>query len=84
MNVAHVNKYRPEFTKKVFTANVSENTPVGSKILQLSATDKDYGDTLYYSLHNAQSVASLKIFKLDYQTGELAVAESLDRYDEFR
>ncbi|XP_065207257.1 fat-like cadherin-related tumor suppressor homolog isoform X3 [Planococcus citri] len=79
VNVASINKYRPEFIRKVFVANVSENTPVGTKILQLSATDRDSDQNLFYSLHNAQSLASLKIFNLDYQTGALSIAESLDR-----
>lgn len=78
--MASINKYRPEFTRKVFVANVSENTAVGTKILQISATDKDSNQNLYYSLHNAQSLASLKIFNLDYQTGALSIAESLDRW----
>lgn len=79
VNVMRINKYRPEFTKKIFFANVSESTSVGTKILQLTATDKDYNENLYFSVHNAQSLASLKIFNLDYQTGALTVAEPLDR-----
>lgn len=75
-----VNKFRPAFTKKIFLANVSESTPVGTKILQLNATDQDHEQNLYYSIHNAQSLSSLKIFNLDYQTGALSIAESLDRY----
>jgi len=80
VDVVSVNKFRPQFTRKVFTANVSESLPIGTRILQLNATDNDHNQNLYYSFHNAQSLVSLKIFSVNYQNGTISLAESLDRW----
>lgn len=79
MNVVPINKHRPVFNSKEFRANLSESTPVNSKILQLNATDRDVGQNLYFSIHNAQSSSSLDIFSLDHETGVLSIIKSLDR-----
>lgn len=79
VDVVSANKFRPQFSRSIFTANVSESTPIGTKILQLNASDNDHNQNLYYSFHNAQSLVSLKIFHLNYQDGTISVIESLDR-----
>lgn len=74
--VNDVNEQGPVFSQAVYVVNVSENFAGGSPILSLRASGQD---NLLYSIHNAQSVMSLKIFKIDSLTGDITIKEPLDR-----
>lgn len=81
VKVIDVNDHRPEFLELTYKAEVSENL-VGKdeSILRLEARDKDEdGRRLFYSLHNAQSTASLQLFHVDTFTGAISLTEALDR-----
>ncbi|XP_039294510.1 fat-like cadherin-related tumor suppressor homolog [Nilaparvata lugens] len=79
VTVMDINEHRPWFTQNLYSANVSESTPVGTEVVQLQATDEDQDSKVLYSLHSARSPASLAAFKVDYQTGVITVVQSLDR-----
>lgn len=79
VNVIDINDHRPEFTESVYHVDISENVEKGEKILQLHATDEDEDKKVFYSLHAAQSQASLEIFHVDSVTGAVTLNEVLDR-----
>lgn len=79
ITVIDINDHRPEFNQTVYIVNVLENTAEGTEIMQLSATDIDEDETLFYSLHAAQNPASLRLFRIDSVTGGVILAHQLDR-----
>ncbi|XP_053978063.1 fat-like cadherin-related tumor suppressor homolog isoform X1 [Hylaeus volcanicus] len=79
VTVIDINDHRPEFTEATYRVDISENVEKGEKILQLHATDQDEDKKVFYSLHAAQSQASLGIFHVDSVTGTISLNEVLDR-----
>lgn len=79
MQVVDINEHRPMFSKQLYTANVSEGSLIGTEIIRLSAIDLDQESKVVFSLHSAQSASSLHHFKVDYLTGAISIAQSLDR-----
>lgn len=79
VTVIDINDHRPEFTESTYRVDISENVPKGEKILQLHATDADEDKKVFYSLHAAQSQASLGIFHVDSISGSVTLNEPLDR-----
>ncbi|XP_014600494.1 PREDICTED: fat-like cadherin-related tumor suppressor homolog isoform X3 [Polistes canadensis] len=79
VTVIDINDHRPEFTESTYHVDISENVPKGEKILQLHATDADEDKKVFYSLHAAQSQASLSIFHVDSISGTVTLNEPLDR-----
>lgn len=73
------NDHRPMFSKNIYEVDISENVEVGTEILELSATDDDEDDKVFYSLHATRSPSSFGIFKIDSITGAVTLASSLDR-----
>ena len=71
------NTFNPEFVKSIFEVRFKENMPVGSKITQVKAEDRD-GDPLLYSI---QSEELKQFFRLDPNTGEVFSEKVLDRED---
>lgn len=58
---------------------ISENVEKGEGILQLHATDEDEDKKVFYSIHSAQSQASLELFHVDSVTGLITLNDALDR-----
>lgn len=75
-----INEHRPEFSKPIYRANITENSDVGTEVVKLSATDKDHDSKVVFSLHSAENPSSLHLFKVDYQSGLVTIAQPLDRY----
>lgn len=75
-----MNDHRPEFLKNQYFVNVSENARIGSELFVLEAYDNDKDSILQYGLYSAQNPSSLQLFKIDYLSGLLTIAQSLDRY----
>ena len=78
ITVLDSNDHIPKFSKDLFTGEIRENSPNGTFVLQVNASDKDLGT-------NAEIVFSLKsrrqdenLFTLDAQTGELRTNAVLD------
>ena len=73
------NEHRPELSESVYRVNIAESAEVGTAVVQLSATDKDVGQRLFFSLHAASSPASLELFRVDSLTGVVSLIKPLDR-----
>ncbi|XP_023674181.1 protocadherin-10b isoform X3 [Paramormyrops kingsleyae] len=70
----------PVFDQPVYTVNLPENSPVGTLVIQLNATDMDEGqngEIVYsFSNHNAPKVKDL--FSIDGRTGRIEVSGEVD------
>ncbi|XP_054245321.1 protocadherin gamma-C5-like [Indicator indicator] len=78
--VLDVNDNAPTFDHATYKVQVPENTPVGSLLLRLNASDPDEGPNgqVQYSfgLHTSDSVR--RLFTLDLRSGEVRVSGALD------
>lgn len=79
VNVVNINDMDPMFSSEEYEATVKENSPAGTSILKVTATDKDEGEfgKISYSLVGEHS----SDFTIDADTGVISVLNSalLDR-----
>lgn len=70
ITVEDQNDNDPKFTQNQYSVTISEDTPAGSSILQVQATDRDHGENarITYSLSNETQW----LFKIDNETGVIA------------
>ncbi|KAM9795542.1 protocadherin alpha-8-like [Neosynchiropus ocellatus] len=87
IDVLDVNDNMPTFTKDSYGAVLNENSPVGTTILQVNATDVDDGlnGEVVYSFGNNVHNKLRQLFEIDTVTGEIIVKglidfEAKDRY----
>nr|XP_037285827.1 fat-like cadherin-related tumor suppressor homolog [Rhipicephalus microplus] len=78
VEVLDANDNWPVFSESLYQVEVSESSSPGMKILQLTATDADEDQRLFYSIHNSEQVTSNSHFMLDSDTGVLSLALPLD------
>nr|XP_054593295.1 protocadherin alpha-8-like [Nothobranchius furzeri] len=80
VDVLDVNDNSPVFTKDIYSANVKENVPVGTVVIQVNATDLDQGKNgeIIYSFGNEVDVKLLELFSIDESTGEIKVTGQID------
>ncbi|XP_075458244.1 protocadherin Fat 2 [Ascaphus truei] len=78
IDVVLSNRHRPEFLQKLYAVQVSEDVPAGEEVLKVSATDKDSGNRLIYTIHGSADPRSAKMFRLDPNSGLLVTTETLD------
>ncbi|XP_023698568.2 protocadherin alpha-C2-like [Paramormyrops kingsleyae] len=80
VRVLDVNDNAPEFDRKTYSINVAENTPIGSLVMRLNATDLDEGSnaelTYSFMLYTSEKVQDM--FELNSNTGELKVKGVVD------
>ncbi|XP_072251871.1 protocadherin alpha-8-like isoform X16 [Leuresthes tenuis] len=88
VNVLDVNDNMPVFSKESYTAVINENSPIGTTIIQVNATDLDDGlnGEVVYSFGNNVNNKLPKLFEVDANTGEIIVKglldfETKDRYE---
>eukprot|EP00066_Takifugu_rubripes_P011199 XP_003979698.2 PREDICTED: protocadherin alpha-C2-like [Takifugu rubripes] len=85
VKVQDTNDNPPRFDKKVYTVNMTENTPVGALVMKLNATDLDEGSnsdlTYSYSLYTSEKTQ--ETFHLNPSTGEITV-KGLLNYEDFK
>ncbi|XP_053734794.1 protocadherin alpha-C2-like [Synchiropus splendidus] len=85
VQVLDTNDNAPTFDKSVYNINMMENSPLGSLVIDLKATDLDEGSnselTYSYSLYTPDKTQ--KTFNLNPSTGEITVKEMLN-YEDFR
>ncbi|XP_067374409.1 protocadherin gamma-A11-like isoform X36 [Channa argus] len=77
--VLDANDNAPVFSQSVYRVTVPENSPKGTVILRVSATDNDKGaneEVAYSFSHHTDSASSL--FNIHPQTGEMKVSGVLD------
>uniref|UniRef100_A0A665UMX5 Cadherin domain-containing protein n=1 Tax=Echeneis naucrates TaxID=173247 RepID=A0A665UMX5_ECHNA len=85
VRVMDTNDNAPTFEKKIYNINLLENSPIGSLVIHLNATDLDEGSnseiTYSYSLYTSEKTQ--ETFNLNPSTGEITVRGMLN-YEDFR
>lgn len=80
VKVLDSNDNAPTFDQTVYSVNLRENSPLGTLVIQLNATDVDEGqngEIVYsFSSHNAARIKDL--FNIDSRTGRIEVAGEVD------
>lgn len=82
VRVLDANDNVPVFSQRVYKASVSENSPIGTVITTLNATDLDegvYGEITYSFSHLSDKMGG--VFEINPQSGEVRVAGVID-YEE--
>ncbi|XP_072251874.1 protocadherin alpha-7-like isoform X19 [Leuresthes tenuis] len=80
VNVSDVNDNPPVFNQESYTAQVRENSPVGTTVIQVNATDLDEGSNgeVVYSFGNDVDARVRARFDLNPDTGFITVAGYID------
>uniref|UniRef100_A0A8C9TB25 Protocadherin b n=1 Tax=Scleropages formosus TaxID=113540 RepID=A0A8C9TB25_SCLFO len=85
VRVLDVNDNAPQFEQHVYSVNVSENSPIGTPVLKLNASDLDEGpnaDIVYsFTLYTSEKIQEM--FSLNANTGEIKVKSVID-YEEIK
>uniref|UniRef100_A0A3Q1HY96 Cadherin domain-containing protein n=1 Tax=Anabas testudineus TaxID=64144 RepID=A0A3Q1HY96_ANATE len=85
VHVLDTNDNAPVFDKSIYNVNIMENSPIGSLVIDLNATDLDEGsnsDIIYsYSLYTSEKTQ--ETFNLNPSSGEITVKGTLN-YEDFR
>ncbi|XP_044060698.1 protocadherin alpha-3-like [Siniperca chuatsi] len=80
INVLDVNDNVPIFTKPLYKTSITENAPLGTSVLTVTATDADDGPNgqISFSLGSKDQDHVLEIFQIDEHTGLLTVKGKID------
>ncbi|XP_073710575.1 protocadherin alpha-5 isoform X22 [Misgurnus anguillicaudatus] len=80
IDVLDINDNAPVFTKETYSVVLNENTPVGTTILRVNATDSDEGQNgeVIYALGHDVNYNLRKLFDVNPTTGEIIVTGLLD------
>jgi len=76
VEIADENDHGPQFARSSYQATVDENTPVGTSVLKVAATDRDKGKNGLVTFAIANAAPSP--FTIDPFTGVIATSEHLD------
>lgn len=80
VDVLDVNDNMPVFTKDVYSVTLNENSPIGTTVVQVNATDLDDGPNgeVFYTFGNDVDNKLRKLFDLDPITGKILVKGNID------
>uniref|UniRef100_A0A667WWE3 Cadherin domain-containing protein n=1 Tax=Myripristis murdjan TaxID=586833 RepID=A0A667WWE3_9TELE len=83
VSVQDTNDNAPRFDKQIYTHNMIENSPIGTLVMKLNATDLDEGlnAQIVYSFTLYTSEKTQEVFALNPDTGEVTVKGTLDYED---
>ncbi|XP_061755635.1 protocadherin alpha-C2 [Nerophis ophidion] len=85
VNVLDTNDNAPLFNESIYSVKIMENSPIGSLVIDLNATDLDEGSnsdlTYSYSLYTPEKTQ--ETFNLNPSTGEITVRGMLN-YEDFK
>ncbi|XP_048086731.1 protocadherin gamma-B7-like [Alosa alosa] len=83
VTVLDANDNAPVFTEEVYRATLPENSPIGTLVIKVSATDLDEGinGEVTYEFSRASSLAKTA-FTLDSNTGDITVSGPIDFEEE--
>lgn len=85
VEVEDVNDNAPIFSKIVYSVSVAEGLPVGTSVLQISATDLDSGRNKELSFQLVKTEGNeTDFFEIDKKTGLISTKEVLDYEDTTR
>ena len=79
LTVLDVNDNSPEFYPQQYFVAITEDNPLGSSILQVSATDKDQGENAVITYELASGPDNDKAFEIHPDTGVLTLSGRLSR-----
>ncbi|KAL4608893.1 protocadherin-9-like [Arapaima gigas] len=81
VTVTDVNDNQPIFKESQIEVHIPENSPVGTSVVQLQATDADIGPNadIRYVYGSQVSLATKTLFSLNSTTGLITVQRPLDR-----
>ncbi|XP_076148877.1 protocadherin beta-16-like [Alosa pseudoharengus] len=85
VRVLDTNDNAPKFDKESYTITLPENSPIGSLVVKLNATDADEGSNadITYSFSLYTSEKTQEAFSLNQNSGEIRVKEMIN-YEDFR
>ncbi|KAI5626827.1 protocadherin Fat 4, partial [Silurus asotus] len=85
VRVLDTNDNAPQFDQDRYTINLMENSPIGSLVIKLNATDKDESTNsdIEYSFSLYTSEKTQSTFGLNSNNGEIRVKEMIN-YEDFR
>ncbi|XP_053179814.1 protocadherin alpha-7-like [Scomber japonicus] len=80
VDVSDVNDNAPVFTHDSYTVQLKENSPLGTTVIQVIATDLDEGSNgeVVYTFGNDVDARARARFDLNAETGEITVAGLID------
>ncbi|XP_059201794.1 protocadherin alpha-3-like [Centropristis striata] len=80
VNVLDNNDNIPIFSETLYKTKIPENTPLGTIVIAVNATDADEGlnSEIMYSLRSKDQDHVLDIFEIDSQTGVIKVKGNID------
>uniref|UniRef100_A0A8C4SHB8 Cadherin domain-containing protein n=1 Tax=Erpetoichthys calabaricus TaxID=27687 RepID=A0A8C4SHB8_ERPCA len=80
LTVSDVNDNAPAFLEETYSVTLEENIPLGTLVLNLSASDLDEGinGEIIYSLEDTVKTKASELFHLDFYTGEITVKGVID------
>ncbi|XP_037833227.1 protocadherin alpha-7 isoform X13 [Kryptolebias marmoratus] len=83
INVLDVNDNAPVFSKDDYSVTLEENSPLGTAVITINATDLDDGRNgeVVYSFSNSVNRKFFKLFYINPSTGEITVKGLID-YEE--
>ncbi|XP_067373991.1 protocadherin alpha-C2-like isoform X1 [Channa argus] len=83
VRVQDTNDNPPRFDKQTYTINMTENSPIGTSVIRLNATDIDEGlnSEIVYSFTLYTSEKTQDVFDLNPKTGEITVKGTIDYED---
>ncbi|KAM5169161.1 protocadherin beta-16-like isoform 6-T6 [Callospermophilus lateralis] len=79
IEVVDINDNAPEFQQPIYKVQIPENSPVGSLVVTVSATDLDdgvYGEIIYMLFQASEDVS--KTLELNPITGEIRLRKQVD------
>ncbi|KAM6923460.1 uncharacterized protein FYW49_005909 [Xenentodon cancila] len=84
IKVLDINDNAPVFSKDTYSVTLNENTPIGTTILQVNATDLDYGPNgeVVYQFSKSINPNILNLFDINSITGDVIVKGLIDYEDE--
>ncbi|XP_069052231.1 protocadherin alpha-C2-like isoform X2 [Lepisosteus oculatus] len=80
VRVLDTNDNAPQFDQQTYTVNITENSPIGSLVIKLTATDLDFGSnaeiTYFFSPYTSEKTQ--EAFSMNSVNGEVRVTEIID------
>ncbi|XP_052344191.1 protocadherin alpha-7-like isoform X2 [Oncorhynchus keta] len=80
VDVLDVNDNMPVFTKELYSVTLNENSPIGTTVIQVNATDLDEGSNgeIIYSFGSNVNSKLRELFEVDAISGEIIVKGWID------